>query len=439
MILRKAQYVSVKHVVAPFLSRLEQWQGTVKASRKKGGSRLFGPPLESVERLKSIMTRYYLSGRYADGAVPVAWVTSGFPSEALVALGFHLVYPENHAALCGARRQVVDLAERVEQEGLSRDVCSYVRTDLGAVLSGKSPVGRLPKPDLLCCCTNICQTVLYWYKSLAHMLNVPLVIVDTPFVFGSIPEGHLDYVSSQLAELVQTAEKVAHKKLTDEHFKDIANEARTASVLWGKCLEMGAARPSPWSAIDSFFHIAPVVTLRGTRECTLYYEMLLEELQERAQKGIGAIHDEKHRLLWDNLPIWFLVRDLAKETAEKGFQFVCATYSNAWAEAGENIDPDDPMGSTALAYTKVYLNRDLASRLETMLDLSKRFHVDGAILHSDRSCKPYSVGQVDLREKLHNDHGIRSLLLEADHNDPRSFSKEQALTRVQAFMESFDE
>jgi benzoyl-CoA reductase/2-hydroxyglutaryl-CoA dehydratase subunit BcrC/BadD/HgdB len=63
--------------------------------------------------------------------------------------------------------------------------------------------------------------------------------------------------------------------------------------------------------------------------------------------------------------------------------------------------------------------------------------VDGAVLHSDRSCKPYSIGQVDLRERLASELGIRVLLLEADHSDPRAWAREQGENRLSAFMESF--
>jgi benzoyl-CoA reductase/2-hydroxyglutaryl-CoA dehydratase subunit BcrC/BadD/HgdB len=60
------------------------------------------------------------------------------------------------------------------------------------------------------------------------------------------------------------------------------------------------------------------------------------------------------------------------------------------------------------------------------------------VLHSDRSCKPYSIGQVDLKERLAAETGIRVLLLEADHSDPRAWSREQADNRLTAFMESFE-
>jgi len=59
------------------------------------------------------------------------------------------------------------------------------------------------------------------------------------------------------------------------------------------------------------------------------------------------------------------------------------------------------------------------------------------VLHSDRSCKPYSIGQIDLRQRLARELGFGVLLLEADHGDPRAYSPEQAEGRFAAFMESF--
>jgi len=67
----------------------------------------------------------------------------------------------------------------------------------------------------------------------------------------------------------------------------------------------------------------------------------------------------------------------------------------------------------------------------------RKFEADGAVLHSDRSCKPYSIGQIDLKDRLSSDLGIKALLLEADHNDPRSWASELSQNRLGAFMESF--
>jgi benzoyl-CoA reductase/2-hydroxyglutaryl-CoA dehydratase subunit BcrC/BadD/HgdB len=305
------------------------------------------------------------------------------------------------------------------------------------VLTGRTPVGRLPRPDLLACCTNICQTVLYWYRALAEHLRVPLVLVDTPFVYGHARPHDARYVRDQLEELLRVAERISGRRLDPERLAEVTRLAKEGSALWGACLETAKQRPAPWTAIDGFFHMAPIVSLRGTEACNAYYRQLRDELQDRVRRGIGGIREERHRLLWDNLPIWFAVRELSTLFAERGCNFVCTSYTNAWAEAGVRVDPADPLGSAADAYTHVILNQDLANRLATLRRLGREYRVDGAVLHSDRSCKPYSVGQVDLKSRLAAELGVRVLLLEADHSDPRAWAAEQAENRLVAFTEGF--
>ena len=435
MILRRARYELQGRLGGRLLAALEGWVARRRRRSRRPGP--FGPPLESSRKLKELMSVHYFEGRYADGAVPVAWVTSGFPVEVLRPLGFHAVYPENHAALCGVQRLVPALSDAAEREGYPRDLCSYARTDLGSLCSGRTPVGRLPRPDLLACCTNICQTVLYWYRALSARLGVPLVLLDTPYVYGSTKPHHLRYVQDQLEELVRVAERISGRRTDPEALLATAGKAKEGTELWGECLAAGRHRPAPWTAIDGFFHMAPIVSLRGTDACNAYYRMLRDELLDRARRGVGGLREEKYRLLWDNLPIWFAVRELSTLFAARGFNFVCASYTEAWAEAGARIDLADPVGSLSAAYTHVLLNEDLEHRRTLLGRLARDYQVEGAVLHSDRSCKPYSIGQVDLRERLARDLGLRVLLLEADHSDPRAYTAEAGETRLTAFMESF--
>jgi benzoyl-CoA reductase/2-hydroxyglutaryl-CoA dehydratase subunit BcrC/BadD/HgdB len=380
---------------------------------------------------------YYYQGRWADGAVPVAWVTSGFPVEVLRAHGFYCVYPENHAALCAARRLGPQLSDAAEAEGYSRDLCAYARMDIGSVLSGETPVGRIPRPDVVAACSNICQTVIYWFRAVADHFGVPFVLVDTPFVYGDFREHDLDYVCDQLGELEEVAARVAGRPAGEIETRRVVELAWKASGLWGDCLDLGQHRPSPWTAFDHFIHMAPIVALRGTEDCLGYYRLLHDELADRVRRGIGGITTERHRLLWDNIAIWYRLRDLSRLFADDGFAFVCATYSSAWADSWRGFDPDDRLRSTATMLSGVLLNRDLPNRLRLMAELIRDFGVDGVVLHSDRSCKPYSIGQYDLGDRLRSELGVKVVVLEADHADPRAYSAEQAETRLRAFMESF--
>ncbi|HSQ38089.1 MAG TPA: 2-hydroxyacyl-CoA dehydratase [Acidimicrobiia bacterium] len=407
----------------------------IARARPRPGPSL-NPPLRSVARMRELMSLHYLEGRYVSGIRPVAWVTSGAPSEILKALGFFVVYPENHAALCGARRRAQHLCEAAEDAGYSRDICSYARTDIGTVLTGDTPVGRLPPPDLLLCCTNICQTVLYWYRVLADHFGCPLVLVDTPFQYQDTPLPHqVDYVRRQLEAIVPIAERVARRTLSEKRFMEVLTLSKEASELWLEVLERARHRPSPLTAFDAFIHLGPVVDLRGDPRTVAYYRGMLAELDQRIAAGRGAVQEERHRVLWDNLPIWYRVGPLSQWLAERGVNIVASTYAHAWGEVAPLMDPRDPFTSMARVCLYAILNRSAGQKLEAMRRMVDEFSIDGVILHSDRSCKPYSLGQIDQRRRLAEELGVPALLLDADHNDPRMFAVEQATTRLEAFIE----
>ncbi len=394
-----------------------------------------GPPHYTGPWLKELISRHYLKGRYASGHKPVAWVTSGAPVEFLIALGYFVNYPENHAAVCGIKRKVPEISGEAEAAGYSQDLCSYARTDFGSMLSGKTPVGVLPPPDLLVCCTNICQTVLHWYRVLAQHFDCPLVIIDTPFVYGEVTDHALEFIQRQIEDAVEVAERVAKKSLSVPRLKEVTRYAKTAIELWMQILATGRSRPAPITAFDEFIHMAPIVEMRGEAFTVDYYATLLAELEERVAKGQGCLKEERYRLIWDNLPIWHRMRWLSEALARNGATLVASTYTNAWGELGPYVDVDRPIESAANVYIHAILNRGTGHKLATMASMVEEYEADGVILHSDRSCKPYSIGQIAQREKLSRDVGVPALLLEADHNDPRTFTEEQVMTRLSAFLE----
>jgi benzoyl-CoA reductase/2-hydroxyglutaryl-CoA dehydratase subunit BcrC/BadD/HgdB len=416
--------------------RVQRWQAERKLAKPGAWKHAtLNAPIDSSPWLKELIMGHYLTGRFANGARKVAWVTSGAPVEFLKALDYFLIYPENHGAVCGIRRVGEEMCTYAEDFGYSRDLCSYARADIGSVLSGKTPVGKLPKPDLLLCCNNICQTVLYWYQVLAHHFNVPLIVIDTPFLYGEAHEHDLASVKRQIEDAFPVAERVAGKTIEPKHLEDVMLLSRDAVDLWLKVLQTGRNRPSPITAFDEFIHMAPIVEMRGEQMTVDYYRAMLNALEARAKDGVGALKHETKRILWDNLPIWYRIRPLGEKLAEHGVAMVASTYTNAWGELAELINADHPMDSMAKCYLHPILNRGTGHKLATMQKMMTEYAADGVILHSDRSCKPYSIGQIDQRNAVSDGLGKPALLLEADHTDNRAYSVEQADTRISAFLE----
>ena len=431
----RLRYQIMKDLGAPLMMGLGRKR---KKKRPASGASPFGPGLKSARRLKEIMTRHYFLSRYAEGAKPVAWVTSGAPVELLRAFDFYTIYPENHGALCGAQRLGPEYCGIAEDHGYHRDLCSYARIDLGHMLSGKTPAGKLPKPDLLFASNNICQTVLYWYRILAHHLKVPLLLFDTPYNFEEIRTEDIHYMENQLKEMIPVLERVSGKPFREETFGRVIHLAKDASLCWGRILETMRHGPAPMTIFDAFVHLAPIVSLRGLPVALEYYRILLAELKQRIDRGVGAILREQKRLMWDNIAIWYKVRDFSTLFAERGMNFVTATYTNAWAETSANMDVKKPFESMARTYGQVILNNNLNHRLKLMERLIRDYRVDGLVIHSARSCKPYSVGQYDLKRILMERLQVPSVVIEADITDFRAFSEEQTRTRLEAFFETLE-
>jgi bcr-type benzoyl-CoA reductase subunit B len=392
--------------------------------------------IKSVLKMKEIMTHYYIEAKTAgETGKKISWITSGGPVELLIAMDVIPVYPENYGAMIGASHMGVDLCEKAESMGYSRDLCSYARADIACSTVDGGPIGGLPRPDMLICCNNICGTVLKWYEVQARFYNVPLFIMDTPVCHTEFSNEVRTYVKRQVEEYILFLEQICGKKLDRDRMAEVGRLSIEGQRLWQAVLDTAVHKPAPMSAFDAFFHLALIVTLRGTQIAVDYYRMLLAEMNTRISEGISAVPFEKYRLLWDNLPVWYRTRWLSEKFAARGACLVADTYTSAWCGSMKYIDPSDFINTLAEGYSRIYLNIGVDQMADEVIAMIDKYDVQGLVMHSNRSCKPYSFGQYDIRRIIQEKRGIPTLMLEADMVDERSFSESQVETRIDAFME----
>ena len=396
--------------------------------------------IQSAKKMKEIMTAYYIEAKTAgETGKKVAWITSGGPVEPLIVMDVIPVYPENHGAMIGASRMGAALYEKAEAMGYASDLCSYACSDIACAPINGGPIGGLPRPDMLICCNNICGTVLKWYEIQARYFNVPLFILDTPFCHTEYTREMRKYVRRQIDEYLRFLEEHCGKKYDYDRMKEVGKLSVTGQKLWQAVLDTTMHKPAPMSAFDAFFHLALIVTLRGTQQAVDYYEMLLAEMKKRIANGIGAIPNERYRLLWDNLPVWYRTKWLSEKFAAQDACLVADTYTSAWCGSLKYVDENNFLETMAECYTRIYLNIGVDEMAQTVMAMVDKYEVDGIVMHSNRSCKPYSLGQYDIQRIVEKQKGIPSLMLEADMTDERKFSESQIETRIDAFIEILQE
>ncbi len=399
--------------------------------------------LEATARLKELMAAHFTGTDRAsrEHTAPVAWCSSVGPVELLRALGYQVFFPENHGALLGASRVANETMARAHAIGYSPDICSYLTSDIGSYLLGKTPlakygVSRVPRADLLLYSTNQCREVRDWFEFYGREWGVPVVGVTSFRDLGEVQDHHVDAIVRQLEALVPPLEAVAGRRLDARRLEEAVGLSRTCSDLWRDCLRTSGARPAALTFFDATIHMAPAVVLRGTAEACDYYRLLLAELEARVRAGRGGIPRERFRIYWEGMPVWGRLRDLATLFAQLETSVVASTYCNSWVF--DPLDPRDPLRSMARASLELFIARAEGPKQRYLERMVRDFAVDGVVFHDALTCPNNSNARFGLPRRLRQSAGVPVLTLDGDLNDLRCFSDEQARTNIEGFVEQLE-
>jgi len=368
----------------------------------------------------------------------VAWATSISPQELLETMDIKVVYPENHAAAIGARKDAESFIDRAEGDGYSVDLCSYARVNLGYMEIKDSVAGNIPMPDLVFCCNNICNTVIKWYENIAKELNIPMILLDMPFNHTyEVSQSSIIYMRKQLEEAIAVLEKVKGRKFDYDKFKDVMKTSTETAYWWKKATALAAAKPSPLNGFDLFNYMAMIVCMRGRKEGLNLFKLWHDELEEKIGKGLGPWKDaeEEFRIMWDGIACWPYLSDTYKVLKKNGINMVTSTYPDSWTVIYEAGDLD----SMAKAYSSNYVNRNLDFGVDNIVNIVKDFSLDGVIYHSNRSCKFMDFRQFEVQRRVEAATGVPSVIFDGDQTDPRAFSLAQYETRIQTLKEMMQE
>ena len=395
--------------------------------------------LQSANDLRRTMDDYLSRLREAaeTGNKKIAWCTSVGPAELLYSMGFEVYFPENHGAMLGTGKNADKYITTAVTQGYSPEICSYLTSDIGSFLQNEMPLKKsgfksVPKPDVLVFNTNQCREVADLFGFYGRHFKIPVLGIHTPLCINELTQEIIKTVFDQYKRIIPELEKVAGQKFNIDSFKHTVGLSHDGCVLWRQVLEMARNKPSPINFFDSAIHMGPIVVMRGTQYAVDYYKILLSELQERIINKTGAIQEEKYRLYWDGMPLWFKLSSMAKLFARLDTCIVASTYCNSWIF--DDLDPADPFESSALAYSKLFIVRSDEVKENVLEKLIKEFSVNGIIFHESKTCSRNSNNRYGLQNRLSRKTGVPFLEINGDLNDPRCYSEEQSVIAVETFI-----
>ena len=372
---------------------------------------------------------------------PVAYalMSSNPLIEVAYAAGIQPAFPENYACVCAARHVSKEYCGKAEAHNYAQDLCSYCRNNLGYLYGAgeNPPMGGIGEPDLLLMTSSACTHYFKWWDALHEIYGKPLIFVNTPRVMEpeAIPDYYMDYAQSEIEEAIAEIEKVLGIDIRLERLAQAVNRSDQVVDYWQKLLELQKSVPSPLGLSDLTNALFVLIVLAGTQEGVDLMKKIYHETVQLVEAGKGALPkgEERHRLLWLNIPFWYNLK-IFGYFEDRGCVFPVSDYGKyVWGTT--RMDSHRPLEGLARKALGGELNTSVDAHIDRLLEDIGAYGIDGVIAHSNKSCRVLSVGALDAVEAIRENLNIPTLILEGDHADERVYSEAEVMTRIDTFLD----
>jgi benzoyl-CoA reductase/2-hydroxyglutaryl-CoA dehydratase subunit BcrC/BadD/HgdB len=99
---------------------------------------------------------------------------------------------------------------------------------------------------------------------------------------------------------------------------------------------------------------------------------------------------------------------------------------------------DDPFAYLARLQNFSVCPQGMTLRARAMKQAIDHNAIDALVFASNRSCKVYSLMQMDQMKHLRAHTGIPAVMIDVDHADERKYSEEAAFVRLEALLETIE-
>jgi benzoyl-CoA reductase/2-hydroxyglutaryl-CoA dehydratase subunit BcrC/BadD/HgdB len=159
-------------------------------------------------------------------------------------------------------------------------------------------------------------------------------------------------------------------------------------------------------------------------------ETLLAEYEDNHEKGTSTYRgEEKYRIMFEGIACWPWLRVTASGLKSRGINMVTSIYADAFGFIYKDFD------DMCRAYCKVPNAINLELARDKRIKLCKDNHVEGLLVHTNRSCKLWSGFMYEMCRQIGDACAISVVSFDGDQADPRNFSEAQYDTRVQGLTE----
>ncbi|MFQ5957402.1 MAG: 2-hydroxyacyl-CoA dehydratase subunit D, partial [Candidatus Brocadiales bacterium] len=258
----------------------------------------------------------------------------------------------------------------------------------------------------------------------------PHFYLQVPFMVDE--EWSRDILAEQLEEITLELARITGKAFDQEKLSEVINNSNEATRYFRQAMELRKHLPSPMLGCEAIDFIGAISQLWGSRELVRMSRLLCEELEERVEKGVAAVEDERHRLLWCHLRPYY--NDEVFNYLELDHRAVVA-FESVNLITWEDMDPQKPFRSLA---AKLLANPAIGPcerMTEWVARMVRDYKIDGVIWMAPWGCRHFNSLSQLVKDGLRKEEDVPFFILDLECIDKRNYSKEQVRTRLDAFIE----
>jgi len=317
--------------------------------------------------------------------------------------------------------------------GTPIEVCSFFRN-----IDGLMHAGKWPHTDFMLYATSSCDNVKA-YHTLGRRYGIPDFGLERPY-YPYTPKA-MEHWKNEHKRLIAFLEKQTGKKLDYDRLKETVRLSYRLTELVLEIDKLVAHVPSPMSAECFGGPLMAMRLLPGTQDAVDYLTGLRDELQERVDKGIAAVKNERFRVMWSSFaPFWD--PGLLPYMQEKyGAVSVCEVLARWRGEANWMLDPDDPLGNLAYKTQNSPGNCQYSSSIDwagQLVEQARQYKADGAIFNNNWGCKQAAGLGPIVKDELMRHCGVPSLSIDCDVIDATFTSRAEVEAQLDGFFEMIE-
>jgi benzoyl-CoA reductase/2-hydroxyglutaryl-CoA dehydratase subunit BcrC/BadD/HgdB len=323
--------------------------------------------------------------------------------------------------------------------------------ELGEIPPG-APLGGMAKPTFMLSSGAFCDARYKWFQALRRYWDVPLWVMEFPHPGTDeiTMEGTFDYtikyIIEELREFTSFVERALGKKMDWDRLSEILDDQEKVFEVWGAANDLRKSAPCPMHSRDFWTMMIPAYYMAEKKEAIEAYQLVYDEVKARVDGGIGAVANEKYRLMFAELPPWHSL-DFFDALAERGWSSVMESMSYHPPKVTGMERVSDPLERIARLVLHSFGSmfggfgvegERSAGGAQPYLEMAREYKVDGALLHPLLSCRAATFYLTHAANVLLEHARVPSFIMQGDIVDLTVFDPVRALSEAEAFEETME-